>query len=169
MAVTDTTIRFATSADATTIFNFIQALAIYEREPDAVEATPASISNQLDSERPPFECLLAEVEKEPRGFALFFHNYSTWRGKKGIYLEDLFVPEHFRGQGIGNLLLASLARIAMERDCPRLEWQVLDWNQTAIDFYESLGTRVMKDWLPCRLTDQDLSKLANQGATVRSP
>ena len=98
----------------------------------------------------------------------FFHNYSTWRGKQGIYLEDLFVPEQHRGQGIGKLLLATLAKIAVERDCPRLEWQVLDWNQTAIDFYESLGTTVMKDWLPCRLTDQDLSKLANQGATVKS-
>jgi len=168
MAVTDTNIRLASAADATTIFNFIQALAVYEREPDAVEATPESIGQQLESDHPPFECLLAEVEGEPRGFALFFHNYSTWRGKQGIYLEDLFVPENYRGEGIGKLLLATLARIAVERDCPRLEWQVLDWNQTAIDFYESLGTKVMKDWLPCRLTDQELSKLADQGATVET-
>ena len=113
-----------------------------------------------------FETLFAEVTGVVVGFALFFHNYSTWRGKAGIYLEDLFVPESHRGHGIGKLLLATLARIAVERDCPRLEWQVLDWNQPSIDFYEALGTKVMKDWLPCRLEQEQLSELATQGATV---
>ncbi|MBM45367.1 MAG: GNAT family N-acetyltransferase [Acidimicrobiaceae bacterium] len=166
--MTDIKIRIATAEDAGTIVNFIQALAEYEREPDAVEATPESISQQLRSEPPPFECLLAEVEGEVRGFALFFHSYSTWRGKRGIYLEDLFVPEEHRGSGIGKLLLATLARVAVERDCPRLEWQVLDWNQPSIDFYEALGTKVMKDWLPCRLDNNQLSKLASQGTTVEA-
>lgn len=166
--MTDIKIRSATAEDAGTIVNFIQALAEYEREPDAVEATPESISQQLRSEPPPFECLLAEVEREVRGFALFFHSYSTWRGKRGIYLEDLFVPEEHRGSGIGKLLLATLARVAVERDCPRLEWQVLDWNQPSIDFYEALGTKVMKDWLPCRLDSNQLSELASQGTTVEA-
>ena len=160
--MTDIKIRIATAEDAGTIVNFIQALAEYEREPDAVEATPESISEQLRSEPPPFECLLAEVEDEVRGFALFFHSYSTWRGKRGIYLEDLFVPEEHRGSGIGKLLLATLARVAVERDCP------LDWNQPSIDFYEALGAKVMKDWLPCRLDNNQLSKLASQGTTVET-
>ena len=99
--MTETTIRIATAEDADTIVRFIQALAEYEREPDAVEATPDSIARQLSSQPPPFECLLAEVGNEVRGFALFFHNYSTWRGKQGIYLEDLFVPDEHRGRGIG--------------------------------------------------------------------
>ena len=166
MAVTDTTIRFARANDAQTIHNFIQGLAQYEREPDAVEATPESIRAQLQSQQPPFECLLAEVNGEARGFALFFHNYSTWRGKQGIYLEDLYVPEQHRGVGIGALLLATLARIAETRGCPRLEWQVLDWNTPAINFYETLGAKVMNDWLPCRLQGPELSALAIKGATV---
>ena len=166
MAVIDTTIRFATADDAHTICDLIQGLAEYELEPDAVEATPESISAQLRLSQPPFECLLAEVGDEVRGFALFFHNYSTWRGKPGIYLEDLFVPEQHRGVGIGKLLLATLARIAEERDCPRLEWQVLDWNQTAIDFYKILGAKVLNSWLPCRLQGPELSTLATRGATV---
>ncbi len=164
--MTETKIRIATAEDADTIVSFIQALAEYEREPDAVEATSDSIAQQLSSQPPPFECLLAEVGNEVRGFALFFHNYSTWRGKQGVYLEDLFVPDKHRGSGIGKLLLATLARIAVERDCPRLEWQVLDWNQPSIDFYEALGTKVMRDWLPCRLENQELSELAAQGTTV---
>ena len=98
--------------------------------------------------------------------ALFFHNYSTWRGKQGIYLEDLYVPEQHRGVGIGELLLATLARIAETRGCPRLEWQVLDWNTPAINFYETLGAKVMNDWLPCRLQGPELSALAIKGATV---
>ena len=166
MAVTDTTIRFARANDAQTIHNFIQGLAQYEREPEAVEATPESIRAQWQAQQPPFECLQAEVNGEARGFALFFHNYSTWRGKQGIYLEDLYVPEQHRGVGIGELLLATLARIAETRGCPRLEWQVLDWNTPAINFYETLGAKVMNDWLPCRLQGPELSALAIKGATV---
>ncbi|MBK02420.1 MAG: GNAT family N-acetyltransferase [Actinomycetota bacterium] len=166
MSVKEIIIRFATADDAHTICALIKGLAEYEREPDAVEATPESISTQLRLPQPPFECLLAEAAGEVRGFALFFYNYSTWRGKQGIHLEDLFVPEQHRGAGIGKLLLATLARIAQERGCPRLDWQVLDWNQLAIDFYEILGATVMHDWLPCRLQGSELSALATEGATV---
>ncbi|NNE73622.1 MAG: GNAT family N-acetyltransferase [Acidimicrobiales bacterium] len=160
------TIRFATPDDAETIHDFIVGLAIYEKEPDAVEATPESLREQLAAATPPFECLILETETEAddgpeaRGFALFFHNYSTWRGKAGLYLEDLYVPEEYRGAGHGRQLLASLAAIAVERGCARLEWQVLDWNAPAIGFYESLGAEVQRDWLPCRLTDQPLVNLA---------
>ncbi len=166
MAVTETTIRFATADDAQVIHVFIQGLAEYEREPDAVRATPSSIKAQLQLQRPPFECLLAESDGEVQGFALFFHNYSTWRGKQGIYLEDLYVPDQYRGSGVGKLLLSTLARIAQNRGCSRLEWQVLDWNQPAIDFYENLGAKVMNGWLPCRLQGPELSALAAEGATV---
>lgn len=161
-----THVRFAGPDDAATILHFIAELAIYEREPDAVEATEDSLRDQLTGDRPPFECLIAEVDGEARGFALFFHNYSTWRGRAGIYLEDLFVPEEHRGTGLGRLLLATLARIAVERGCPRLEWQVLDWNTPSIDFYEAIGASVMRDWLPCRLDGKALSGLASDGASV---
>ena len=166
MCVPETTIRFAGPPDAATIHRFITDLAIYELEPDAVEATPASLEAQMRQEPAPFECLIAEVDGEPRGFALFFANYSTWRGRPGIYLEDLFVPEEHRGQGLGKLLLATLARLTVERGGTRLEWQVLDWNQPSIDFYESIGAAVMRDWLPCRLDGGALDSLAAQGASV---
>jgi GNAT superfamily N-acetyltransferase len=150
----------ATPDDAETIHRFIVGLAIYEREPDAVQTTPATLREQLLSERPPFECLLAEVEGEPRGFALFFHNYSTWRGRPGLYLEDLFVPEEHRGTGLGKRMLVELARLALQRGCSRLEWIVLDWNRPSIQFYEALGATVRRDWLPCRLDGDALRDLA---------
>ncbi|MDG2114391.1 MAG: GNAT family N-acetyltransferase [Actinomycetota bacterium] len=161
-----TEIRYARPEDAATILHFITELAIYEREPDAVETTVDSLRAQLEMEHPPFECLLAEVDGEARGFALFFQNYSTWRGVPGVHLEDLFVPERHRGTGIGKLLLATLARITAERGCARLEWQVLDWNQPSIDFYEAIDAAVMRDWLPCRLDGAALDTLAAQGASV---
>lgn len=161
-----TTIRFAGPDDAATVHRFIVELAIYEREPDAVEATPESLRAQLGSAQPPFECLIAVVDDAPRGFALFFQNYSTWRGNPGIYLEDLFVPEEHRGTGLGKLLLATLARLAVERGATRLEWQVLDWNQPSIDFYEGIGADVKRDWLPCRLDGDALSSLAADGSSV---
>jgi GNAT superfamily N-acetyltransferase len=159
--VTEPTIRFAGVDDAQTIFDFIHALAVYELEPDAVEATPESLREQLSADHPPFECLIAEADGQPRGFALFFHNYSTWRGRQGVYLEDLFVPEEYRGTGLGKALLAALAAVAVDRGCPRLEWQVLDWNKPSIDFYESLGADVKRDWLPCRLDGEALTTLAS--------
>lgn len=164
--MSDPRIRRAGPDDAETIHRFITELAVYEREPDAVEATPASLRAQLTAPHPPFECLLAEVDGEPRGFALFFANYSTWRGKPGIYLEDLFVPERHRGAGLGRLLLATLARLTVERGGARLEWQVLDWNTPSIDFYRALGATVKDDWLPCRLDGTALDTLAASGTSV---
>tara|TARA_R110002096_G_scaffold42143_2_gene113504 strand:+ start:22851 stop:23345 length:495 start_codon:yes stop_codon:yes gene_type:complete len=156
------TIRVATASDAKTIYDFIVALAIYEREPDAVETNPEVLRAQLASDAPPFECLIAERGSAPVGFALFFQSYSTWRGMPGIYLEDLFVPEAERGSGIGTMLLAKLAQLTLARNGARLEWSVLDWNQPSIDFYEHLGAEIRRDWLPCRLSGQALEALASR-------
>jgi len=162
--MTDAILRLASGDDAETVHRFIRALAAYERDPDAVKATPESLREQLAAERPPFECLLAEVSGEPRGFALFFHNYSTWRGRQGLYLEDLFVIESWRGKGLGRRLLAELARLAIDRGCARLDWVVLEWNQPAIEFYQSLRAEVLRGWLPCRLQGDALRALADAGA-----
>ena len=159
--MTDTTIRRATADDAETIYGFIVGLATYERDPGAVDTTPERLREQLLESPPPFECLLAEVDGEARGFALFFQNYSTWHGRPGVYLEDLFVPQEHRGSGIGKRLLAELARLVLERGGKRLEWVVLDWNQPAIEFYEALGAGVRRDWYPCRLEGDALRSLAN--------
>ena len=154
-------IRWATAEDAETIHRFIVELAVYEREPDAVKATTASLREQLASQSPPFEALIAEEDAGPVGFALFFHNYSTWRGKRGLYLEDLYVTPAARGKGYGKALLRRLAGIAVERDCPRMDWWVLNWNEPAIAFYESLDAVPMKDWTVYRLTDDALRRLAD--------
>ncbi len=153
-------IRPATPQDAERIWDLIHALAVYEKEPDAVQVTPAILRDQLQQQRPPFECLIAELDGTSVGFALFFHNYSTWRGKQGLYLEDLFVKPECRGKGVGLALLARLAAIAVERDCARMEWSVLDWNDLAIDFYRALGAKPMSEWTTWRLTDEALQSLA---------
>ncbi len=153
------TIRTARPADAPVIHQFIQALADYEREPDAVKVTPRELAAQLASERPPFECLIASWEGEDAGFALFFANYSTWLGKPGIWLEDLFVPPSRRGLGIGKALLLRVAQIAVQRGCGRMEWSVLDWNTPAIGFYEALGATPMDEWTTHRLTGDALLRL----------
>lgn len=169
------TIRPATPADASTIHRFIVELAIYEKEPDAVEVTPAELADQLRQARPPFEALLAEAklsddgDAEPVGFALYFHNYSTWRGRHGLYLEDLYVTPAARGRGHGKALLAHLAAVAVKRGCARMEWSVLDWNTPAIDFYEALGASPMSEWTTFRLTDQALTALASQSAHGDDP
>ena len=162
-------IRFATSEDADTLHRFICELAEYEREPNAVKVTPAELREQLGRPRPPFECLLAEdpsASPRAQGFALFFHNYSTWRGRPGLYLEDLYVPPAKRGAGVGVGLLAALARLARARGCARMEWSVLDWNTPAIDFYERLGATPMSEWTTYRLTDDALERLAATGRAV---
>ncbi len=155
-------LRPARPEDAELLHALIVALAIYEREPDAVEATPADLRAQLSQERPPFEALIAELDAEPVGFALFFHNYSTWRGRPGLYLEDLFVRPEGRGRGVGRALLRRLAQIALERGCARMEWWVLDWNTPAIGFYEKLGARAMGEWTTFRLTGEALAALAGE-------
>ncbi|MEM9695611.1 MAG: GNAT family N-acetyltransferase [Myxococcota bacterium] len=157
---TPPTIRFATPGDAPTLLSFIRALAEYEREPAAVEVDEPTLRAQLGADPPPFECLIASLEDVPVGISLFFHNYSTWRGRRGLHLEDLFVlPEH-RGRGVGFALLKELARLAVERDCARMEWAVLTWNEPAIRFYESLGANIMDGWRTFRLTDDALQRLA---------
>ena len=145
-------IRFATAHDATTILGFIQALADYERMPHAVEVDEATLSSQLSSSTPPFECMLAEEGARALGFALFFHTYSTWRGRRGIWLEDLFVLPSERRHGVGRALLSRVTSLARERGCGRVEWSVLDWNEPAIEFYRSFGAKVLEEWRICRTT-----------------
>ena len=166
IAAMDFTIRFARSSDAPVLLRFIQALAVYEKEPDAVEVDAATLALQLGQDSPPFECLLAERDGDALGFALFFGTYSTWRGRPGLYLEDLFVPAELRGQGIGKALLCQLARIAVDRGCGRLEWAVLDWNKPAIGFYEKLGAPPMPEWWTCRLSRDALAAAAAGTAPI---
>ena len=153
-------IRSATPDDAAPIHRLVIALATYEREPEAVVSTPDGIRAQLADPRPPFECLLAEDEGTIVGFALFFPTYSTWLGKQGLWLEDLFVLETHRRRGIGRALLARVAELAVARGCGRLEWSVLDWNRPALDFYRSLGAVARETWTTHRLTGDALGALA---------
>ena len=153
-------IRTATTEDAATILRFIRELAVYEREPDAVEVTLDTLREQLASPRPPFECVIAELAAEPVGFALFFANYSTWRGRAGLYLEDLYVTPEARGAGVGKALLRHLAALAVARGCVRMEWSVLDWNAPAIGFYDSIGAAPMSQWTVYRLADAALRAFA---------
>jgi GNAT superfamily N-acetyltransferase len=163
-------IRAARPEDAATIHRFIRGLAEYEREPDAVEVTPAELAAQLAEERPPFECLIAERAGEAVGFALYFMNYSTWRGRPGLYLEDLFVPPELRGAGVGGALLKRLAEITVERGGARMEWSVLDWNEPAIRFYERLGATALDEWTTWRLTGAALKALgASSGDRTPPP
>ena len=153
-------IRPATPADIPLILELIRALATYEREPDAVKATEADLLRDGFGQHPIFECLIAEVDGEAAGFALFFYNYSTWRGRPGIHLEDLFVYPRFRGHGLGKALLARVAARAAEQGCVRLQWDVLDWNQTAIDFYQGLGAKFLTEWRIMRVNDEAIHALA---------
>ena len=154
-----TAVRPATPADVETILGFIKGLAAFEREPDAVQATLDDLLRDGFGKQPKFEVLIAELDGEPVGFALFFPTYSTWEGRPGIYLEDLFVAEHARGQGLGRKLMAALAAIAVARGCRRLELSVLHWNPTR-EFYHHLGMAHMQEWLPYRLAGEALQALA---------
>ena len=157
-------IRPATADDVPLILSLIRELADYEKLSDQVSATEAALRETLFSERPgarpAAEVLVAHNDGEPAGFALFFPNYSTFLAKPGIYLEDLFVRPAFRGLGIGKALLASVAKLAVERDCGRFEWSVLDWNEPAIGFYRRLGARPLDDWTQFRLSGAELAALA---------
>ena len=154
------TIRPATIADVPLILEFIKGLAEYERLPHEVVATEARLEASLFGERPDAEVIIAYHGEAPAGFALFFHNYSTFLAQRGIFLEDLFVRPEMRAQGIGRRLLAELARLAVERGCGRLEWAVLDWNEDAIRFYRSIGARAMDEWTTFRVSGEGLEKLA---------
>ncbi len=145
-------IRFATAADCDIILNFIQGIAEYEKLSHQVEATTAKIETHLFGPKAVAECLLAFEDNTPIGFALFFHNYSTFVSKPGIYLEDLFVDPTYRGKGYGKALLETLIQLAKDRDCGRVEWSVLDWNTSAISFYESMGAKPMNGWTVYRIS-----------------
>ena len=156
-------IRTATESDVPLILDFIRALAEYERLADRVTATEEMLRTTLFGNPRFAEVLIAEEEATPVGFALFFHNYSTFLGKPGVYLEDLFVKPEARGRGYGKALLARLAAIANERNCGRVEWAVLDWNEPSIAFYRSLGAISLDDWRIFRLTGDALDALAASG------
>ena len=150
----------ATERDVPVLLDLIRGLAEYERLADQVTASEDRIRKTLFGDHPAAEALLASTETETVGFAVFFTNYSTFLAKPGIYLEDLFVKPHARGQGIGKALLGHIARLAVERGCGRVEWSVLDWNAPAIRFYESLGAVAMNEWTTFRLTGESLARLA---------
>src|SRR5580704_3315807 len=155
-----TTIRIATAADVPQILAFVRALAAFEREPNAVVATEEGLLRDGFGPNPFYSCLIAEHDGQPAGFALFFYNYSTWMGRPGIYLEDLFVLPEFRGRGIGKALLQRVAAVALEKGCERLQWEVLDWNTPAIDFYSAMGAEFMDEWRLVRLEGEAIKRLA---------
>jgi len=166
-----TRIRTAVASDVPLIRALIHELAEYEREPHSVHITEQQLLRDGFSSSPEdsryFECLIAECDETPAGFALYFPIYSTWRGRS-LHLEDLFVRPAFRGQGIGKALLRQVASIAVERGCARLQWDVLEWNKPAIDFYLSLDAAMLDDWRRMRVTDDALSRLASVEARVEA-
>ncbi|KQM68030.1 GNAT family acetyltransferase [Sphingomonas sp. Leaf17] len=155
-----TVIRPATPADMPTILRFVRELATFERAPDAVLATEAMLTDALFGPHPAAEAVIAETDGASLGFALFFHNFSTWEGRRGLYLEDLYVTPAARGRGIGKALLRHLAALAVARGCARFEWSVLDWNADAIAFYRSVGAVGMDDWTIQRLSGDALAAFA---------
>ncbi len=154
------TIRPATSADVPQILAFIRALALYERDPDAVTATEADLLRDGFGPNPFYFCLIAECDGAAAGFAFYFFNYSTWKGRPGLYLEDIFVQPEFRGLGIGKALLQQVAAFAVERGCLRLQWEVLDWNTPAIEFYRAMEAEFLDEWRNVRVSGDALRKLA---------
>lgn len=165
-------VRRATPQDIPLILTLIRDLAAYEREPNAVDATPAMLEKHLfgigaeqsDSPGRIAECLIGEIDGAPQGFAVFFHNFSTWRGRPGVYLEDLFVRPDARGSGLGKALLHRVAQLAVDRGCVRMEWVVLDWNEPAIRFYTAHGATPLNEWTVWRLSDESLKRFASTGA-----
>jgi GNAT superfamily N-acetyltransferase len=157
-------IRPAIRADLPLIAQFIRDLAEYERLANEVRFDEAVLGERLFGPRPYAEVLIGEIDGEPQGFALFFHNFSTFEGKPGIYLEDLFVRPEARGSGLGKALLQRLAALAVERDCARLEWSVLDWNEPSIRFYKNLGAKPMDEWTIYRVDGAALDALAEVGS-----
>ena len=160
-AVAEFQIRPAHVEDVPVILQLIRDLATYERAPDEASATEEQLAEVLFGEKPAAEVLLAFEEESPVGFAVYFFNFSTWLGRAGLYLEDLFVKPEKRGKGYGRALLIELAKIARDRGCGRMEWAVLDWNEPAIKFYRALGAKPMNEWTVFRLTGGEIGKLAN--------
>ena len=153
-------IRTATPADIPLMLDLIRGLAKYEREPNAVVATEEDLRRDGFGQQPKYRCVIADWDGRPAGFAFFFYNYSTWRGKPGLYLEDLFVLPEMRGKGIGKALLKHLAQIAVQENCYGIRWMVLEWNEPALKFYDSLGTTILGDWETMLLTGDALLELA---------
>ncbi len=153
------TIRPATPNDVPTILTLIRELAEYEKLAHQVQATEPLLHEALFGSQPACEVLMAEMGSDTVGYALYFHNFSTFVGRKGLYLEDIYVRPERRGAGIGRALLSALAGIALERNCGRMEWSVLDWNESAIRFYRSLGAELMDGWTTCRLNESDIRNL----------
>ena len=161
-------IRPARVEDVPIILQLIRDLATYERAPDEVSATEEKLVDVLFGERPAAQVLLAFEAESPVGFALYFYNFSTWLGRPGLYLEDLFVKPEKRGKGYGRALLVELAKIARDRGCGRMEWAVLNWNEPAIKFYRTLGAKPMNEWTVFRLTREEIAKLGTAGDTAAS-
>jgi GNAT superfamily N-acetyltransferase len=164
-----TTIRPATRADVPQILRLIRALAAYERAPEAVTATVAGLARDGFGANPFYFCLMAEYDGKVAGFALYFFNYSTWLGRPGLYLEDLFVDPEYRGRGIGKALLERVAAIAVEKGCLRLQWAVLDWNTPAIEFYRAMGAEFLDEWRNVRISGEALQRLATCGEGTDRP
>lgn len=160
--MTDITMRAATEDDVPLILRFIRELAEYERLLHAVHATEDVLRESLFGARPAAEVLLAFEGKSPAGFALFFHNFSTFVGRPGLYLEDIYVKPEYRARGIGRMFFRELGRIAKHRNCGRMEWAVLDWNRPAISFYERLGARAVDEWTIFRMTDEQFGSLIEE-------
>lgn len=154
------TLRTATPDDVDAIHGLMRELAVFEKLLDIFEATPQSVHEALFGDAPAAECLMAEWDGKAVGYALYFHNFSTFLGRRGLYLEDVYVQSAMRGNGVGQALMRQLARIALERNCARFEWTVLDWNQPAIDFYTSQGATVLPDWRVVRMTGEALDRFA---------
>ena len=159
-AVPGLVLRPATEADAGLILRFISELAVYEKEPDAVVTDQDGIAASLFGQGATARALIAELDAEPVGYAVWFASYSTWLGRNGLYLEDLYVTPEMRGRGVGKAILRQLAALAVAQGCGRMEWSVLDWNAPAIAFYESVGARPQSEWTVFRLTGDALSTFA---------
>jgi len=166
---TDFAIRSARVEDVPIILQLIRDLATYERAPNEVAATEEQLVDVLFGEKPAAEVLLAFENETPIGFAVFFYNFSTWLGRPGLYLEDLFVKPEARGKGYGRALLVHLARIARDRGCGRMEWAVLNWNEPAIKFYRSLAAKPLDEWTVFRLTRDGIAKLAQSESIAKEP
>jgi GNAT superfamily N-acetyltransferase len=160
-------LRSAQPADIPQILTFIRELAEYERAPGRAVATPADLQRYVFGEHPLAFVVMADWDGAPAGFALWFYSFSTWEGRPGLYLEDLFVRPSFRGLGIGKALLKHLAAVALRRGCTRYVWQVLDWNTPSLEFYKAMGAKVLGEWLTCRVEGEALAKLAEGAPEVQ--
>ena len=158
--MTDIAIRPATTADLTLIIRFIRELAEYEKAPEQAVATEHQLEQALFCDNPRVYSVICEIDGNPAGFALFFYSFSTWLGQHGLFLEDLYVTPDYRGAGAGKALLKHLAQLAVREGCGRFEWNVLDWNQPAIDFYEAFGARAQSEWVGYRLSGTALTAFA---------